>query len=69
MMLFIRDNSLVVSDNEAGMETKTVLTYIPLNFCSTYIWICSTYVGNMIKYGYVIAKIIDGKDLVFKKLG
>ena len=36
-MLFIRDNFLVVSDNEAGMETKTVLTYIPLHFCSTYI--------------------------------
>ena len=61
-MLFVRDNFLLVSENEAGMETKTVVTYIPLNFCSTYIWIYSTYGIYIIKYRYVIARIVDGMD-------
>ena len=31
-MLYVRDNFLLLSENEAGMEPKTVVTYIPLNF-------------------------------------
>ena len=64
-MFPVRDNFFLLSENEAGMKPKTVVTDIPLNFDSTYILFCSTYGGDIMKYRYVIVSIVAGTDYYF----
>ena len=49
-------------EKEAGMKTKTVVTDIPFNFCSTDVACCSTSGRDIMRCRYSISRIITGTN-------
>ena len=66
--VFVRNKFFCFSENEAGIKTKTVVTDIPLNLCSTDGSCCSTNRGYIMRYCYSISRIIAGTNQFFSNL-
>ena len=48
------------------MKPKTVVTDIPYNLCSTYVSCCTIDSEDIMKYRYLISRIIAGTDKFFE---